>query len=577
MGGLVARSYMQQHSHLYGNYKNQRGGERTKLITLGTPHHGSPGTNRDSRNDLAKNADTRDSDYQRYWTAENLFNNWVSVIKAGSLFFWTHDWERIEYTEPNRKDLLWDNFDHVMDENNPDMNLWLKELNSGTLYDSKITAYYGVIDTRSDEYRTIVDKIYSLSPLAGPKVLIGQILKAEDDHKKLVCGSIALNYGLYKNRNHYERNDGMVPVASASFAGHLVSKTVACPNCDHIDLHENMSKICENGLSIFDSIKKDLIGETSPNTPKFLGEWTGLSVSAIAVNGNYAFVGYTNYPYKAYGILTLDTSDPNQTFIISRIGAKDYSRINGLLFHNGYLYAIGPEEGFSAYDVRDPYNPRLTGSIRSSYWGGAKAFARKDNLIFVAVSASIEVIDISDPYNLKRVYTYYGPGSYGVDHPHISGNLLFFVSGQTGIGIADISNPRSIKTIKTFFGNGYINNLSVNRDLLYSSTCFTSLDETGLEVFNVSDPRNPSLIKGISGSCGTNTIVDNRVGIFSHRVSELSSIVRGENGLIFFDSTNSIIFRFFYLFNLTSAPLSMTTENERLFVGTKTGLLILSY
>jgi len=50
MGGLIARSYMSQHSHYTGNYNNQRGGERiSKLITLATPHHGTPIANGDAR------------------------------------------------------------------------------------------------------------------------------------------------------------------------------------------------------------------------------------------------------------------------------------------------------------------------------------------------------------------------------------------------------------------------------------------------------------------------------------------------------------------------------------------------
>ena len=51
-GGLISRSMMKQYKFNYGNYSGQYCGERVlRLITLGTPHHGTPIANGPARDD----------------------------------------------------------------------------------------------------------------------------------------------------------------------------------------------------------------------------------------------------------------------------------------------------------------------------------------------------------------------------------------------------------------------------------------------------------------------------------------------------------------------------------------------
>jgi triacylglycerol esterase/lipase EstA (alpha/beta hydrolase family) len=141
MGGLVARSYMEQHHHYTGLYNGTVGGDRVlNLITLATPHHGSPGANHDSRSELAFNADVRDIrlSWGSFW---GIGNDWGTVVSASSAFYWTHDWDHVSYNEPNRKDLLWDNFDGIMPANNNDINSWLSNLNTDSTYHGKLIVY----------------------------------------------------------------------------------------------------------------------------------------------------------------------------------------------------------------------------------------------------------------------------------------------------------------------------------------------------------------------------------------------------------------------------------------------------
>src|SRR5262249_19322730 len=146
MGGLVARAYMQQHKHNTGVFLGKDGGERVlKLITLATPHHGTPGANDKSRNEMARNADARENSSLRGWN-----DAWSTTINTASFLFYL-DWATnnvvVHWNEPNRSDLLYDNFDNIMTATNEDVvNTYLQDLNKTSPYYAKIIAYWSYLD-----------------------------------------------------------------------------------------------------------------------------------------------------------------------------------------------------------------------------------------------------------------------------------------------------------------------------------------------------------------------------------------------------------------------------------------------
>jgi len=249
MGGLVARSYIQNLS--ISDYNRQ-----VWLVTLATPHHGTPALNHDSKYDLASNANNRDLLYLPLW---GLSNTWSTVFSVGSAKYWYDPpWDYITINEPNRSDMLWDNFDNVMDSNNNDINTWLQGLNSDTTFDNKIIAYYGYINPNSAEYQDNVNSIY----IWGPTVKLGTLALSD----KYLAGSIGMNYGLFKQDKSpdgemgpYYMNDGIVPVQSASFEEHNYVTRVACPDYNHSEMHDGSTmKLCDNGKNLFDSVSDDL-------------------------------------------------------------------------------------------------------------------------------------------------------------------------------------------------------------------------------------------------------------------------------------------------------------------------------
>lgn len=257
MGGLVARACMQEHSQNYGKYIGQRVGERiTRLITLGTPHHGSPAANSMTRNQMARMADERDAIYQSVWGSAS---NWYSVIRASSFFFWYDQWlDHVEWNEPNRNDLLYDNFKPAqgIPNDNPDINHWLIKLNQDTSYDHKIFALAGGLDpnSRSNE---IFRKVYGLT---GPAYLLQETaLKRNDKHELLRLSGFAMIYGLATATLQFPflDNDGLVSAESALFSEHYTYASVYYPGADHLDLLEGTA-MDFNGNTVFELIAQEL-------------------------------------------------------------------------------------------------------------------------------------------------------------------------------------------------------------------------------------------------------------------------------------------------------------------------------
>lgn len=248
MGGLIARSYMNQYTENVGAFAGLIAGERVEqLITLATPHHGSPGANEVTRFQLASN------------------DSWQNWLALASVFYWGLDLSQgvfntrikdtVSFDHPNRADLWWDNYDGIAHSGNSDINNWLAVLNSQERYASKISAYYGFFLNKPRNAFITSHGITDSSP--------GSILsaafhadRAEDEHTKLLIANITLDYGM---RHIFSFNDGMVPVESAYFKNTQVGSRTACPGFDHLDMVEGGARRkCSNGQTLFQSLNTEL-------------------------------------------------------------------------------------------------------------------------------------------------------------------------------------------------------------------------------------------------------------------------------------------------------------------------------
>ena len=297
MGGLVARSYMNEYNHYSPSapaYQNKKCGERIlKLVTLATPHHGTPAANKSTR---------------LLWLQECLLGNCLSATKYELLLKlidqsiwcneWAFDWWNILYdqlnmgislstvldslprcsdfidiTKSNRKGLVYDNFFNIPQYDSEE-NEWLSQLNYSENYGNKIIAYGGYIKTNE----ILWEHLNSLGPIDFVKWFAkGKINDYLNDSAFNDNGIIPDDLSPYGNSLEFDKhtqlkassvllaklynqaNDGLVPADSSTYLFGPISKRVLLPGYDHEGMKSDESADYEGfSLGLFDLLKDDL-------------------------------------------------------------------------------------------------------------------------------------------------------------------------------------------------------------------------------------------------------------------------------------------------------------------------------
>jgi pimeloyl-ACP methyl ester carboxylesterase len=310
MGGLVSRAYMNLYRHHAGGsnsrWKGKPAGERVmKLITLGTPHHGSQ-----LSNGLAR---TQDSYLGGSWSA--VFRG-VDYKVWGALACVTYAASCLG--KANRADLHWDDYNGAWTKlrssyrNNPiEQNSLLAKL-STTTYDNKIYPYFGYLgDGKKSARSTDLIDFGKRNP-ASLVIALSNNQHLPNQHKGLVAAGVVLERIDEDNfafslpgipapglKNLF--NDGFVTMQSASFSGRAdLPKVRSCLGYDHMEMRDGASYSCKgNGVEkpLAQFVANDLYLESAPACPRIVIS-TSLAVApnkgpysvGQAINGTFTVI-----------------------------------------------------------------------------------------------------------------------------------------------------------------------------------------------------------------------------------------------------------------------------------------------
>jgi Mg-chelatase subunit ChlD len=209
MGGLVAKSYMAGTVHLKGKWANKRGGDTTlEVITLATPHHGTPGAN------LPK-------------TLEPLFASyaWRKFHEKANKYYWSmhHGKDHPIVSDSsiaNRSDLRWDNYDFALDNFKGDTNKKLNDTNFlFNSYASKLIAYSGYLEPRR------LSALESAAAELDALILNLEVVEKQQQHRGLDIANAGLVFGLGRR---FGNTDGLVPFKSGLFCNN--EQVISAPN-----------------------------------------------------------------------------------------------------------------------------------------------------------------------------------------------------------------------------------------------------------------------------------------------------------------------------------------------------------
>lgn len=344
MGGLVARSFMEEKTHQSGDYSGQLGGERVKhLITLGTPHHGSH-----AANDTARNAGD---------------SNWNSLLQIVDGIFW----QGVTVSQPSRSDLRWDNYNDIEGltpgyANAPEVNDWLSDMNQNSQYSNKITGYvggvkneggeistkyslhllwshlknvdsseFGLLAQTCDEKGYLPNKNTAVNPFAG----IYAVGPYDEDkpytfRMKLCFAGVLLEKIIASDNDGYTNdNDGLVPIDSGEFRNGAVFRKRWYEGYDHWDLKEERE---DPPIQLFSDLQTDIenIGmdfTVESHGTSVICRWAGQA----AFDNEYAVLRSDSPegPYTQLNATAISTGEPSYSYTDETV-----------VFGNTYYYKI---------------------------------------------------------------------------------------------------------------------------------------------------------------------------------------------------------------------------------------------
>jgi formylglycine-generating enzyme required for sulfatase activity len=218
-GGLVAKNFMVFYHHRTENWKPKTGGETALgLITLGTPHHGTPGANDPNalqehftRNFVERGLNIPSQTWKRAYAGVN-FAYWDTSSGLTSFF----EPPAVSSESANRSDLRWDNFDSRIKS---DVNIELQNVNRMfEKYRDKVIIYAGILSPEKPiDLTQILFRVTNGETLNWNSVKRKyELLKDRDklDHRLLSFADGMLYYGLGEA---FGNTDGLVPFKSSLF------------------------------------------------------------------------------------------------------------------------------------------------------------------------------------------------------------------------------------------------------------------------------------------------------------------------------------------------------------------------
>ncbi|MFX0174253.1 MAG: LVIVD repeat-containing protein [Candidatus Hodarchaeota archaeon] len=226
----------------------------------------------------------------------------------------------------------------------------------------------------------------------------------------------------------------------------------------------------------------------------------------------------------------VQANDSQYTLIeLSTIPAQSNSQIVDVQVSDNILFVLDAFHGLTAYDISNPTQPAQLG-----HFSDMNTFVHSilivDKYAYLSdYDDGLEIIDISDPMNLK-IIGWYKPGiSASSIDAYLSNDLVFLASQSRGLEIINCSNPSKPICIGTYYeGHRVIRTYSV-KNLVFISEALN-----GFKILNITNGVCNEIyhfIDSVSYQCFhvQNDLLyttDKEFGVHVFDISDLSNIVK---------------------------------------------------
>jgi hypothetical protein len=199
-------------------------------------------------------------------------------------------------------------------------------------------------------------------------------------------------------------------------------------------------------------------------------------------------------------IRSIDISTPNNPRVIDSLSIS-VSSPNNLYISDSLAFIVG-EYGFEIIDIKDPYNMKKVGEYENSF---TQDIFIRGNYVYLTDSG-VSVIDISKPESPVKI------GDLGISdgifYLDAIGDKLFGCSLFHKLYIIDISNPLQISLIKKIEydqGSSFWTGIKIHKDYGFISVAYDTL-----RVFSLEDQLSPKIIKDLQfGTVAKSSFINN--------------------------------------------------------------------
>jgi len=212
------------------------------------------------------------------------------------------------------------------------------------------------------------------------------------------------------------------------------------------------------------------------------------------VGGSMArFLTYDNYLYtleNSYKLKSIDISDVNGVEVKNE--QELWGNVETLFIADAYMY-VGTSEGMHILSLEEPSTPLFLSTYR--HITACDPVVVEGDLAYVTLRSGsrcggiqnlLEVIDIADRYEPKRMASYAMTEPYGLG---IDNSILFICEGEEGLKVYDASNPLEINAnILAKFTDIHA------YDVIPLSSFLFTIGEDGFYIYDYSDLSDITLL-----------------------------------------------------------------------------------
>ncbi|MDW8051222.1 MAG: FlgD immunoglobulin-like domain containing protein [Armatimonadota bacterium] len=220
------------------------------------------------------------------------------------------------------------------------------------------------------------------------------------------------------------------------------------------------------------------------------GEVPGFGRSYVF--NNYVYV--TTSKEVMLGIYEFSTSTPMLRGRLNYPG-NTYGFVSAILVDGGYAYisyesASGSGNRLAVVNVSNPASPAIVGELTFAAADPVPiSIAKVGNYLYLfAYQRDISVVDVSNPANPSLVRRVSATASAGV----VVGNRLYTAEGPNGVRIYDISQPANPTLVNTINSVSNIGRVAVANGRLYALRSYGP--PLQLHIFDLSNPDSPTLV-----------------------------------------------------------------------------------